>query len=144
MREYYVYMLECCDGSYYVGITNDYQRRVAEHQSGTNLKSYTSKRLPVALVYVATFHDVVEAIAWEKHIKKWTRRKKQALARGSLKDLPSLSYNRLFKRVHDSRAYVSSAIEKVLSKKGSYSYSNHKYILKSSTNSTVMVSTVEP
>jgi putative endonuclease len=45
-----MYILECADGSYYVGSTRDLERRISEHQRGSGAK-YTSNRLPVKLVY---------------------------------------------------------------------------------------------
>lgn len=77
--DYFVYMLRCSDGKYYVGITNDVQRRLSEHQNGLNQSSFTFKRRPVQLVYSGIFHDVWEAIRWEKQLKGWSRNKKEAL-----------------------------------------------------------------
>lgn len=81
MNEYYVYLLRCKDGTIYVGVTNDYQKRFHEHQIGLHSDSYTYSRRPVKLLHVATFNDVHEAIAWEKHVKRWSNSKKLALAR---------------------------------------------------------------
>ena len=83
MRDYWVYMVLCRDGSYYAGVTNDADRRVAEHNSGLDVHCYTFTRRPVHLVYAAHFYDVDEAIRWEKQIKGWSRRKKAALASGN-------------------------------------------------------------
>jgi len=88
MKEYYVYILECSDKSYYIGITNDYVRRLHEHQSGLHQKSYTYSKRPLKLVYISVFHDVHQAIAWEKKIKKWTRKKKEALIAKQYEKLP--------------------------------------------------------
>jgi putative endonuclease len=82
MKRYYVYMLECSDGSFYIGITNDLERRVGEHNAGWDSKSYTHERRPVVLAYSEHFANVDQAIRWEKQIKKWSRLKKMALARG--------------------------------------------------------------
>ncbi len=81
MREYFVYQLQCSDGTIYVGVTNDYQRRLHEHQTGLHSDSHTYTRRPVKLLYVATFNSIHEAIAWEKHLKRWGRSKKVALAK---------------------------------------------------------------
>jgi putative endonuclease len=78
MRVYYVYMLICADRSYYIGVTNDLESRVAQHQFGQDPLSYTFKRRPVTLVYSAEFQDVIDAIAWEKQMKGWSRAKKTA------------------------------------------------------------------
>ncbi len=79
VETYYVYMLLCADESFYVGITNDLQLRLGQHEFGTDRRSYTFSRRPVALVHASDFHDVNQAIAWEKHLKGWSRSKKKAL-----------------------------------------------------------------
>lgn len=89
-HEYWVYMLHCADGSYYTGVTNDLERRVQEHGNSSHRCSYTAGRLPVELVYAQQFPYILDAIAWEKHIKRWTRAKKRALIRGNEE---SLRYN---------------------------------------------------
>jgi putative endonuclease len=78
MKTYYVYMLLCADRSFYVGITNDPEVRLAQHQIGHDPNCYTFKRRPVKLVHCSDFYDVREAIAWEKHLKGWSRAKKVA------------------------------------------------------------------
>jgi putative endonuclease len=90
MKNYFVYILECSDKSYYTGVTNNLEKRLAEHQSGIH-KGYTSTRLPVKLVYSANFSDINEAIKFEKQIKGWSRKKKEALMRGDFDALVSLS-----------------------------------------------------
>jgi putative endonuclease len=79
MEPYYVYMLLCADGSFYVGITNDSDRRVAEHNVGLDPDSYTHERRPVRLVHCSGFRQVLDAIRWEKQLKGWSRAKKRAL-----------------------------------------------------------------
>jgi putative endonuclease len=79
MRNYYVYMLLCADGSFYTGITNDPDRRVWEHNEGIDDSCYTFERRPVKIVYCATFDEVLDAIDWEKRVKGWSRAKKRAL-----------------------------------------------------------------
>ena len=91
MRSYYVYILRCLDGSYYVGITNDVERRLAQHQSGWDPKAYTHDRRPVELVYRAEFSEVADAIAFEKRVKRWSRKKKEALIAGEFEKLPGLA-----------------------------------------------------
>ena len=91
MREYYVYILRCADSSYYTGVTNDYERRLAEHQAGTHDTSYTADRLPVELVYVENFQYILDAIEREKQIKGWTRKKKESLISGKPELLPLLT-----------------------------------------------------
>jgi putative endonuclease len=76
---YCVYMLKCSDNSYYTGITNDMDRRLAEHQCGQKPEGYTFSRRPVELVYGELFQNVLDAIAFEKKLKGWTHAKKEAL-----------------------------------------------------------------
>ena len=90
MKLYYVYILKCADNSYYAGVTNNLDRRLDEHNSGI-IKGYTSKRLPVNLVYVGEFNDIREAIAFEKQIKRWRREKKEALVRNDYDLLSELA-----------------------------------------------------
>ena len=90
MNQYFVYILKCSDGSYYTGVTNDLNRRLFEHQNGI-IKGYTSNRLPVELVYSASFNNISDAIRFEKQIKGWSRRKKEALIAGDFNLLKKLS-----------------------------------------------------
>lgn len=91
---YYVYILKCSDNSYYVGITNNVERRVYEHNEGI-IKGYTQSRKPVKLVYYQTFQEVNEAIAFEKQLKGWTRSKKEALISGNIFFLKKLSKSKI-------------------------------------------------
>ncbi len=79
MKTSYVYILRCSDETYYTGVTSNLGKRIVEHQKGTMINSYTSKRLPVELVYCQQFMDINQAITWEKRIKKWSQKKKRAL-----------------------------------------------------------------
>ncbi len=79
MKLYYVYIVECSDASYYTGITNNLNRRLSEHNSGSDHKSYTSTRRPVVLKWFEEFTDPNYAIMLEKQIKGWSRKKKYAL-----------------------------------------------------------------
>lgn len=74
--QFYVYILHCGDNSYYVGVTNNIERRETEHIEGYNETSYTHSRQPVKLVYVEQFQYINDAIKREKQIKGWTRSKK--------------------------------------------------------------------
>ncbi len=90
MKNYFVYILECADKSYYTGVTNNLEKRFSEHKWGT-IQSYTSSCLPVRLIYSANFSDINDAIRFEKQIKGWSRRKKEALIRGDFDSLIQLS-----------------------------------------------------
>jgi putative endonuclease len=94
----YLYILECCDGSYYTGVTNNIDRRVVQHNIGENKESFTYKRRPVKLVYSEVFWDFQLAFEWETRIKKWSRAKKKALINGDYESLKSLSKKDFSKR----------------------------------------------
>lgn len=80
MKTYYVYILKCSDDLLYVGITNNLERRFEEHQKGLNKTCFTFKRRPLELIFNQVFNDVEQAIYFEKKIKKWSSKKKLALA----------------------------------------------------------------
>ena len=110
IENYTVYILECSDGSFYVGVTNDIEQRVFEHQNGTNIKSYTFPRRPVKLVFTEHFADPSDAISFEKQIKGWRRAKKIALINQKWDQLPDLSkrYKTNDPLVKDSRAIYNT------------------------------------
>ncbi|KAB0266303.1 GIY-YIG nuclease family protein [Microvirga brassicacearum] len=88
----WLYILECSDGSYYVGTSrrDDLETRVSQHNQGTT-PDYTFKRRPVALVYSCYFDKITDAIACERQVKGWSRAKKEALIRRDFDALPGLS-----------------------------------------------------
>lgn len=67
---YYVYMLECADGTLYTGIATDIERRVEEHNGSEKGAKYTRARRPVRLVYSESFGDRSSASKREYEIKK--------------------------------------------------------------------------
>jgi len=73
-----VYILECSDGSYYVGSTHNLELRIHQHEIGIGA-NYTSKRRPLKLVFVEEYDRIDEAFLREHQIKKWSVSKKQAL-----------------------------------------------------------------
>lgn len=79
MKQYFVYILECSDNSYYTGFTSNLQIRFLSHINGNDEDSYTYSRRPVELKWFEIFQDPRQAIAVEKQIKGWSRRKKKAL-----------------------------------------------------------------
>lgn len=93
MKDYFVYIVECSDQSFYTGINNNLERRISEHNSGL-FKGFTSKRLPVKLVFSERLLDINQAIKFEKQIKGWTRKKKQALIDRDFELLIKLSNNK--------------------------------------------------
>ena len=102
MKSYYVYMLLCADNSFYVGVTNDPQTRLWQHGTGIDKGCYTYERRPVSLVYCAEFRDVLDAIAWEKRVKGWSRAKKAALAKDDWKAIHEIVCDERRKRQHNA------------------------------------------
>ena len=74
----YVYMLRCRDGSLYTGWTNDLEKRLKAHNSGSASK-YTRTRLPAELVYFEEWESKEAAMSREWHIKQLTREEKLKL-----------------------------------------------------------------
>lgn len=75
-NSHYFYVLECNDGSFYAGYTNDLQKRIAVHNEGKGAK-YTRAKLPVHCIYFETFQTKREAMQAEYRFKQLTRQKKE-------------------------------------------------------------------
>ena len=88
----YLYILICSNGSYYVGSTTDLSIRLLEHQNGVGA-NFTSKHLPVKLVYYEEFQRIEDAFLREKQIQGWSRKKKEALIHRNKELLIKLSKN---------------------------------------------------
>jgi len=86
-----VYILRCSDGFYYTGLTKqEIEARVWEHNAGI-CDGYTTTRRPVELVFHEVYDRIIDAIARERQIKGWSRRKKEALIALDYEALPALS-----------------------------------------------------
>lgn len=97
MQDYYMYILRCSDGSYYIGHTDDIDVRLSGHQQRHYPCAYTAKRLPVTLVFAQMFATRDEAFAAERQIKKWTRKKKEALIAGDFDLLSEIAKKKKFR-----------------------------------------------
>ena len=86
----WTYLLECSDGTLYVGSTTNLDARLAEHQAGT-FECYTKRRRPVTLLWAGEFEKINEAYTFERKLHGWSRVKKLALARGDFSLLPALA-----------------------------------------------------
>lgn len=86
----WMYILKCSDDSYYVGSTKNLELRFAQHQSGKGSR-YTSRRLPVELVYGEEYDRVADAYYREKQVQNWSRAKREALINGNVELLPPLA-----------------------------------------------------
>ena len=78
---FWCYMLHCRGGYFYIGHTDDLERRMAQHFTGA-LPGFTADHLPVELVWSQDFPTRYEAQVAEKKLKGWSRAKKLALIRG--------------------------------------------------------------
>ena len=79
IMRYFVYILECADGSLYAGCTNDLKKRVQEHNRAKRGAHYTKIRRPVILMYSESFATLNRARKRETEIKRMTREEKLQL-----------------------------------------------------------------
>jgi len=105
LKEYYVYILASKrNGTLYVGVTNDLDRRVAEHKQGIT-EGFTKRYGVHLLVHAETYSDINDAIVREKRLKKWNRRWKIDLIEKTNPDwvdLMGASHGRDFKDVEQT------------------------------------------
>jgi putative endonuclease len=72
-------MLQCSDNTYYIGHTDNLENRVEQHHLKVYSSCYTATRLPVKLIFSQEFATREEALTSERQIKRWSRKKKEAL-----------------------------------------------------------------
>ena len=89
----HTYILECSDGTLYLGSTIDLQRRLLQHSDGAGARC-TAERLPVRLLWSAESASIRDAFFSEKMLQGWSQPKKRALIEGRFGDLPGLSRSR--------------------------------------------------
>ena len=89
-REYHVYIMANAARTLYIGVTNDVYSRVAQHKRG-EIPGFTSTYHLNRLVYVESTTDVGDAIAREKQLKGWLRRRKIELIESLNPDWQDLS-----------------------------------------------------
>ena len=90
MKQYYIYIMNNRSNTLYIGVTNNLQRRVYEHQHHL-VAGFTSKYHLTRLVYFEETSNVNAAIEREKQIKGWLRAKKVALIESVNPDWRDLS-----------------------------------------------------
>lgn len=81
---FFVYILQCADKSYYVGCTNNIERRLKQHNQLKSGAHYTKIRRPVNVVYFEKYESLSKARKREAEIKSWRRKDKEMLVGGSL------------------------------------------------------------
>ena len=87
---FWAYMLHCRAGRFYVGHTDDLERRVAQHHSGV-FRGFTNALRPIELVWSQDFQTRYEALEVEVRLKGWSRKKKFALIRGDWDEISRLA-----------------------------------------------------
>jgi predicted GIY-YIG superfamily endonuclease len=80
-KEWFFYIVRCCDDSLYSGITDNLDKRLKAHNSGKGAK-YTASHRPVSLVFFEKRTDISDARKREAEVKSWQRNKKEALIEG--------------------------------------------------------------
>ena len=76
---FFVYILECSNGTFYTGNTSNLELRISQHCSGYDPKSYNNKLRPVKLVWAQEFPTRVDVLRAEQQIKGWSHARKHAL-----------------------------------------------------------------
>ncbi len=76
---FFVYILECADGTYYIGCTNNIEKRLREHNFRKGGAKYTKTRRPVTIKYHEQFETLLIARRREAELKTWPREKKAKL-----------------------------------------------------------------
>ena len=77
---HYTYMLQCKDGTYYIGYTTDLKKRVKAHNEGKGAK-YTKGRGPVELIYYEEYEEKSQAMRREWEMKRLSRSQKEELCK---------------------------------------------------------------
>jgi putative endonuclease len=90
-KVFYVYVILCSDGSFHTAVTENLERSVREHNSGSDATDYAYARRPVRLLYHALFYELEKALEFNKHLSAWPPDKVQALISGQWNDPVMLS-----------------------------------------------------
>jgi putative endonuclease len=106
---FFVYILKCSDGSYYTGHTDNLEKRIAQHEGKEIPTCYTATRLPLELVFVQQVASRIEALASERQIKGWSRKKKEAMILGDWNEVSRLAQNAL-RRAQGERSVTSEPV----------------------------------
>jgi putative endonuclease len=80
---WFLYILECSDGSFYTGVTKDIERRLGEHNQG-KASRYTRTRRPVKLLYFEPCSDRAAALVRECAVKALSRKQKERLVENGI------------------------------------------------------------
>jgi len=75
-KSWFLYVVQCSDGTLYTGVTTDIERRIREHNGSKRGAKYTSSRRPVTLVYIKDCKDRMHALREEYAFKSLSRKEK--------------------------------------------------------------------
>ena len=102
----WVYMLECADGSFYVGpARGSLEARIGQHQTGHFPGGYTASRLPVHLVWSQDFQRITDAVAFERQLKGWSRAKKNALIKNDYEEVSRFAKRKTLLKERNSSSF---------------------------------------
>jgi putative endonuclease len=90
----FTYIVRCADNTFYVGHTQDLASREKTHNEGKG-GNYTARRTPVRMVYAEEHVSIESAVARERQLKRWTRKKKEALIDLDQRTLSSCAHKQL-------------------------------------------------
>jgi predicted GIY-YIG superfamily endonuclease len=90
-NHFYMYILKCVNGAYYVGHTDNIDQRMSEHNLGLISSCYTKNKRPVELVFLQDFPTRDSAFNAERQIKGWSRKKKEAFIRGDWEEIKKIN-----------------------------------------------------
>jgi putative endonuclease len=93
---FFVYIVQCADGTYYTGYTNNLENRIALHKSGKGAK-YVKYKLPAKLVYVKEYRYYKLAFNEEKRVKTLKREQKSELIRVYAENKSAVEKKRSFR-----------------------------------------------
>jgi putative endonuclease len=84
MENWFTYILECSDKTFYIGTTNDIEKRLAKHNAGKGAK-YTRGRTPVKIRYTCSFDSRAEACKYEYELKQYSKKEKMNVIKKTIK-----------------------------------------------------------
>lgn len=88
-----LYILECSDGTLYIGHTDNLDERMRQHDAGKS-DAYTASKRPLKLLHVEEFETRYEAPTMERKLKGWSRAKEFAYIAGDWDAIRKLARNR--------------------------------------------------
>jgi predicted GIY-YIG superfamily endonuclease len=90
-NHFYLYILKCINGAYYIGHTDNIEQRLSQHHLGAINGCYTQSRRPLELLYVQDFPTRDAAFHAERQVKGWSHKKKEAFIKGNWEEIKTLN-----------------------------------------------------